>query len=201
MIDTVIYDLGNVLIPWDPRRLYRKIFADEARMEHFLSEICPMNWHAQQDAGRSFAEATAERLALFPEYAEPIRAFYGRWSEMFDAPIPGSLAMLEEMKQRGLRLYALTNWSAEDFATAYERFPFLRSFEGIVVSGEEGLVKPDRRIYELLFERYGVAPTRAAFVDDSLPNVEAARALGMKGVHFRDAEQARAEFVALGVLG
>jgi len=200
MIDTVIYDLGNVLIPWDPRRLYRKIFDDEARMEHFLTEICPMSWHAQQDAGRSFAEATEERLSRFPEHAEPIRAFYGRWAEMFDAPIAGSLAMLEDMKRRGLRLYALTNWSGEDFETAYERFPFLHHFEGIVVSGKEGLVKPDRRIYELLFERYAVEPTRAAFVDDSLPNVEAARVLGLKGVHFRDAEQARAEFVRLGVL-
>lgn len=198
-IDTVVFDLGNVLIPWDPRRLYRKLFATEPEVEHFLTEICPMSWHSQQDGGRALAEATAERLALFPQHETLIRAFYDRIDEMFDVPIEGSVALLQELKAKGYRLYALTNWPAEMFPAARRDYPFLAEFEGILVSGEEKLVKPDPAIYHLLFKRFAIDPARAVFMDDSPANVQASLDVGMAAIHFQSPEQTRAALRELGV--
>ena len=199
-IDTVIFDLGNVLIGWDPRRLYRQLIDDEAQMEWFLSEVCNSEWNEQQDAGRPWAEGTALLRARFPAHAELIDAYHLRWKETLVGPIDGSVAILAELKARGVRLLALTNWSQETFPIARQLYPFLQWFEGIVVSGEECLVKPDSRIYQRLLERYAVDPTAALYIDDSARNVAAAAALGMHGWWFRDPAGLRERLVELGVL-
>jgi 2-haloacid dehalogenase len=199
-VDTVIFDLGNVLIGWDPRRLYRSLIEDEAQMEWFLREVCNSAWNEQQDAGRPWAEATALLRAQFPEHAELIDAYHLRWKETLLGPIEGSVAVLAELKERGVRLLALTNWSQETFPVAQQLYPFLQWFEGIVVSGEERLVKPDPRIYQRLLERYSVDPTTALYIDDSARNVAAAEALGMHGWWFRDPAGLREHLVKLGLL-
>ena len=191
MIDTVVFDLGGVLIDWNPRYLYRQLFDDEAAMEHFLAEVCTGAWNEQQDAGRPWAEAVATLSAEFPAHAPLIEAFHTRWEEMLAGPIPGSVDILAELKARGTRLYALTNWSHETFPVALERYAFLHEFDGIVVSGEERLIKPDPRIYQRLFERFGVDPTRAIYIDDARRNVDAAAALGMHAWWFQGAEGLR----------
>jgi len=199
-IDTVVFDLGNVLIGWDPRRLYRQLIDDEAQMEWFLREVCNSEWNEQQDAGRPWAEGTALLRARFPAHAELIDAYHLRWKETLVGPIDGSVAILAELKAHGVRLLALTNWSQETFPIARQLYPFLQWFEGIVVSGEECLVKPDSRIYQRLLERYAVDPTAALYIDDSARNVAAAAALGMHGWWFRDPAGLRERLVELGVL-
>jgi 2-haloacid dehalogenase len=199
-VDTVIFDLGNVLIGWDPRRLYRSLIEDEAQMEWFLREVCNSAWNEQQDAGRPWAEATALLRAQFPEHAELIDAYHLRWKETLLGPIEGSVAVLAELKERGVRLLALTNWSQETFPVARQLYTFLQWFEGIVVSGEERLVKPDPRIYQRLLQRYSVDPAKALYIDDSARNVAAAEALGMHGWWFRDPEGLREHLVELGLL-
>lgn len=200
-IDTVVFDLGNVLIAWDPRNLYRRLFDDEARMEWFLREVCNSAWNERQDAGRPWAEAVAELSARHPQHAALIEAYRTRWAETLGGAIDGSVALLAALKARGVRLLALTNWSQETFPIARQSYPFLEWFEGVVVSGEEGIIKPDPRIYRVLIERHGVAPARALYVDDAPRNVAAAEALGMHGWHFRDADGLRAELQRLGLLG
>lgn len=199
-IDTVIFDLGNVLIAWDPRRLYRPLFDDEAQMEWFLREVCNSAWNEQQDAGRPWTEATALLRAEFPEHAQLIDAYHLRWVETLVGPIEASVALLAALKARGVRLLALTNWSQETFPIARQRYPFLQWFEGIVVSGEERLIKPDPRIYLRLLERYSVDPATALYIDDAARNVAAAQALGMHGWWFQGAEGLRDHLVQLGLL-
>ena len=190
---TVVFDVGNVLIQWNPRHLYRKIFLDEAgkadlpRMERFLAEVCTQTWNERQDAGRSLAAGTAELVARFPGQAAEIEAFYGRFQEMMPGPVEGTVEILRALKDRGLRLYGLSNFTRETFPETRARFGFLALLEGIVVSGEEGVIKPDRRIYERLLERYGLRAADCFFIDDSLSNVTAARALGFTAHHFRGA--------------
>jgi len=199
-VDTVIFDLGNVLIAWDPRRLYRQLFDDEARMEWFLREVCSSAWNEQQDAGRPWTEATALLRAQFPEHEELIDAYHLRWEETLVGAMDDSVALLAQLRERGVRLLALTNWSQETFPIARQRFAFLQWFEGIVVSGEEKLIKPDPRIYQRLLERYGVEPSTALYIDDSARNVAAAEALGMQGWWFRDADGLRQRLVELQLL-
>lgn len=199
MINTVVFDLGNVLIPWDVRWLLREYFESDAALESFLHEIDFALWHAQQDAGYPVAKAVAEQVAKFPQHAVPIRAVYERWFDTMSAANPGSVALLRELQAAGLRRYALSNFSAELFYLSQPRYDFWDAFEGIVLSGEEGVNKPEARIYEVLFARFGIDPAHAVFIDDSLPNVEASRALGMCAVHFRDATQARLELRGLGL--
>jgi 2-haloacid dehalogenase len=197
MIDTVIFDLGGVLVDWNPRNLYRKLFDDEKSMERFLADVCTSEWNEQQDAGRPFSVATAMLRARYPEHAELIDAFWLRWEETLGDANDETIALLVELKTRGLRLYALTNWSHETFPVARRRFPFLDQFEGIVVSGEEKLIKPDPAIYQRLLQRYHVEPTRALYIDDAHKNVLAAEALGMHAWHFRDARGLRKHLVSL----
>ncbi|RMG29171.1 MAG: HAD family phosphatase [Bacteroidetes bacterium] len=197
-IDTVIFDLGGVLVDWNPRYLYRKIFKDEAEMEWFLSQVCTPEWNAMQDAGRTIAEASGILLEAYPQYREQILAFYDRFEETFSGVIPGTAAILRQLAASGsYRLYALTNWSAETMPRAKKIFEEFHLFEGMVVSGEEKLVKPDPAIYQLLFERFGIQPPRSVYIDDSLPNVQAASQLGLHAIHFNGPEQLRAELEAL----
>ena len=200
-IRTVVFDLGGVLIDWNPRHLYRKLFnGDTAAMEDFLATVCTQDWNECQDAGRTIAEAEAEVLGRFPDKAELIRAFYGRFDEMMAGPIEGSVDLLEALHAREVPLYALTNWSAETIRHALARFPFFERFRGIVVSGRLKVKKPDRRIFEHLVTAHGLVPSETVFIDDSPRNVEAARAAGLQALHFESPERLRADLEGLGLL-
>lgn len=193
---TIIFDLGGVLIKWDPKRLYRKIFDKEAEMHFFLENICTSDWNEQQDAGRPLEEAMDVLVVQHPEYETEIRAFYGRWPEMLGGPIEGTVQLLKELKASGdYRLYALTNWSAETFPIAIERYEFLTWFEGILVSGDEKMKKPDPAIYNLLLERYNIDRSTAVFIDDSLKNVKGAKAVELEAIHFQSPEQVKSELL------
>ena len=197
---TVVFDLGGVLVDWDPRHLYRSVFADEAEMEWFLADVCSPEWNAAQDAGRSWAEAVREASERFPEHAELVAAYDERWWETIGGQIDGTVEVLDELRRRGVGLYAITNWSAEKFDLTFPRFDWLAWFDGIVVSGYERIVKPDPRIFQLLVDRHGVDPRAAVYVDDVPANVEAARAIGMTGLVFTTPEQLRADLGELGLV-
>jgi 2-haloacid dehalogenase len=196
----VIFDLGGVLLDWNPRHLYRKLIPDEAACERFLAEVCHPEWNVCQDAGRSFAEAEAEAIARHPDKAELIRAWLRRFDEMIPTSIQGTVDILERLHDRGVPLYALTNFSGETFRPTRERFPFFERFRGIVVSGDEKMLKPEARIYRLLCERYRVDPRQAVFIDDSFKNVEGARAVGLHGIHYQGAEALAQELKYLSLL-
>jgi 2-haloacid dehalogenase len=196
----VVFDLGGVLVDWNPRYLYRKIFEDAAVMERFLGEICTPEWNDEQDAGRPFAEAVAMLQARHPEEAERIAAYDLRWDEMIRGPIEETVELLEELHRRDTPLYALSNWSAEKFPVARRRFAFLDRFRDIVVSGEVGLKKPDPRIFLLAAERFAVAPHDAVFIDDSPANVAAAASLGFRAIRFTGAAPLRDELRRLRLL-
>ena len=199
-IAAVVFDLGGVLIDWDPRYLYRDLIEDEAEMEHFLATVTTPEWNRAQDAGRPWAEAVEELVRRHPERRDLIEAYWLRWHETLGDAIQPTVAVLDELRGTGLRLFALTNWSGETFPVARPRFPFLEWFEGIVVSGDERLIKPDPEIFHLLVERYGVDPETTVFIDDAADNVAAARALGFRAIRFVDAPTLRADLRRLGVL-
>ncbi|MFN4958197.1 MAG: HAD family hydrolase [Cyclobacteriaceae bacterium] len=193
-INTVIFDLGGVLIDWNPRYLYRTIFRTEEEVEWFLTHVCTTEWNEQQDAGRSFAAATEELVARFPGHESAIRAWYDRWQETIRGPILETVDVLETLKKKNQhRLYALTNWSAETFPWALQHFPFLHWFEGIVVSGVEKTRKPFPDIYQILFDRYQVVPAQTLFIDDNHANIQTAKSLGLHTIHFTSPEYLRQE--------
>lgn len=188
------------MVDWDPRYLYRKIFATEEEVEDFLTTVATPEWHAEQDRGRTTAEATTLLISQHPRYEREIRAYYGRWDETFGGSIPGTVEVLGEVRDTGLPLYALTNWSAETFPLARRQYDFLGWFDEIIVSGEERVIKPDREIYDVLIGRTGLDPTTTVFIDDSLPNALAAEELGFTAINFQDSAKLRKELVRLGVL-
>ncbi len=191
MKKTIIFDLGGVLIDWNPRYLYRKLLETEAEVEDFLSRICDPDWNEQQDAGRPFAVGISQLAAQYPEEQSLIEAYFERWSEMLGGALDETVEVLDGLREKDVRLFALTNFSAETFPIARERFEFLTWFEGILVSGEEGMKKPDPRIFRLLGERFGLELEGAAFIDDVPKNVEAARQLGLHAIHFTSAQKLR----------
>ncbi len=199
-IDTVVFDIGNVLIPWEPRWLFRKLLPDDAAIERFMAETDFLTWNLAHDAGQRFAEGIARHGTAFPHYRHLFEAFFERWEETTGEPIAGTLALARELRAAGYRTLALTNFSAETFPRALRLHPHLDEFEGIVVSGHERLVKPDPAIYRRLCERFRVEPARSVFIDDSLPNVEGARSIGMLAVNFVSADQLRDELRGLGVV-
>jgi 2-haloacid dehalogenase len=190
-IEAVIFDLGGVLIDWNPRYVFHdRYFDTREQRDFFFAHICTPDWNENQDAGYPISKATEERVALFPEWEKAIRDYYGRWTEMLGGPIPGTVEIFRKLKQEtGLKIYALTNWSAETFPHALERFSFLQWFDGRVVSGEEKMRKPFPEFYRLLLNRYHIQTEQALLVDDNLRNITAARAIGMKGIHFIDPGQ------------
>lgn len=201
VIDTVIFDLGGVLVDWNPVRLYKKIFSDPEEMNYFLSEVCTADWNEQQDAGRPIETATALLLDRFPKYETAIKAYYGRWTEMLGGAIEPTVEILKELKAADThRIYALTNWSAETFPTARKMFDFLQLFEGILVSGEENMKKPDHRIYKLILDRYKINAPNALFIDDNLKNIKAAIECDIHGIHFTSPEKLRNDLKKYGVL-
>jgi 2-haloacid dehalogenase len=195
----VVFDLGGVLIDWNPRHLYRKLIADTVEMERFLTTVCTPAWNAQQDAGRPLAEAVSTLSAAHPQHAAWIAAYYDRWEEMIAGALAETVEILEALARARVPLFALSNWSAETFPAARQMFPFLSRFDGIVISGEVRVNKPDPRIFRALTERYRVVPEEAVFVDDVAANVDAATALGFHGVPFTTAAALVSELAALGL--
>lgn len=189
----VIFDLGAVLIDWNPRHLYRELFDDEAAMEAFLRDICKPAWNAEQDRGRSWKEAVDLLKAEHPEHRDLIQAYHDRWDEMLKGPIQGSVQILERLDDEGFELHALTNWSAETFPIARERYAFLERFRTILVSGEERLIKPDPAIFQLMLERIGHPAEGCLFIDDSQKNIAAAASLGFDVIHFSSADQLKVD--------
>ncbi len=200
-IKTVIFDLGGVLVDWNPEYVYRKIFKDNPeKVNWFLNTICTSEWNVAQDAGRSIEEANQIKIAEFPEHETLIRSYYEQWPQMFSGAIKGTLSIFEALKKsKNYRYYALTNWSAETWPTALELFPFLTTFQGVVVSGEEKTRKPFDAIYKILLERYQIQAESAVFIDDNYDNVVAARKFGIHGIHFNSPKQLDKELKALGI--
>jgi len=192
----IIFDLGGVLIDWNPEYVFREVIPDPERRQYFFDHICTHDWNVEQDAGRRISVATQLLVDQHPEWESEIRAFYGRWEEMLGGPIPDTVELLRELRDRGEhRLLALTNWSNETFPVALERYDFLQWFEGIVVSGDEQTRKPFPDIYQTLLSRYEVDPAQAVFIDDAIKNVEGAENVGIRGIHFKNAAELRQIFL------
>ena len=196
----IIFDLGGVLIDWNPRNLYKKIFASTEEMEWFLNTVCTTQWNTQQDAGRPFAKGLAVIKEKYPKYAAQIDDYFARWDEMLGGPIKSAVAVLKDLKDKGYPLYALTNWSAETFPIARAKYDFLNWFDGIVVSGEERLVKPDPAIYARLLKRYQLHSSNCLFIDDNAANVSEAAHLGFETILFTGGDALRAELIRRGIL-
>lgn len=193
-IKNIVFDFGGVLIDWNPRYLYRSYFAgDEERMEWFLQNVCTYPWNIQMDGGKPFAEGVAELTALHPEWAEAIGVYHTRWAEMIGGEVEGTASLIKRLKAAGYRVFGLTNWSMETYPLIRDNYEVFSLFEGIVVSGEEHLLKPDEKIYRCLLERYSLEAAESVFLDDNADNVAGAEAVGMEAVRFVDAQQAEAE--------
>lgn len=198
--NTIIFDLGGVLIDWNPRYVYRKIFKTEEEVEWFLANVTTSQWNENQDAGHPLHEATEELIAEHPEWEPEIKAYYGRWLEMLGDQLHETVEILTQLKKTGkYKLYALTNWSAETFPHALDRFEFLKMFDGIVVSGREKMRKPSAEFYKILLARYDIDPSGTIFIDDSLRNVEGAEAVGITGIHFHNPSQLKEQLQRLGI--
>ncbi|QBI21660.1 HAD family phosphatase [Egibacter rhizosphaerae] len=180
----VVFDVGGVLLDWDPRHLYRKLIPDRDEREWFLAHVCNPEWNAQQDRGRPFVDAIAERQAAFPAYRELIAAYWERWDEMLGGPLVGTVAVLDQLERAGVACYALTNFSNETWPRAFRRYPWLGRFAGIVISGRERVVKPDVRIYQRLIARYWLDPAETVLIDDRPENVAAAERIGFQALQF-----------------
>jgi 2-haloacid dehalogenase len=196
----VVFDLGGVLVDWNPRHLYRRLFADESEMERFLALVTTPAWNLEQDRGRPFAEAIAGLVRDHPDQAELIEAYWRRWPEMLGEPYHETVDILAALRATGIRLLALTNWSAETFPFAAPRYPFLGWFEAVIVSGDVELVKPDPAIFQLLVDRHGLEPSTTVLIDDTTANVRAAEALGFRAISFTGAPALRRDLVAMGLL-
>jgi 2-haloacid dehalogenase len=198
-INTIIFDLGGVLIDWNPFYVFDdQYFDSKAKKEKFFREICTNDWNEEQDAGRSIVEATQKLIAKFPDWEKPIRDYYGRWTEMLKAPIPETVELFRRLKASGnYKIYALTNWQAGLFDIALVRYDFLHWFDGRVVSGEEKTRKPFPEFYHRLLDRYHVEADEAVFIDDNLRNVKAAEELGIKSIHFKSPLQLKEELEKL----
>jgi len=199
MIDTIIFDFGGVLVDWNPLYVYRDYFRDDEKMEWFLENICTDSWNMEQDRGRSLKEATELLVEQFPEWETEIRMYYGEWETMLKDAIPETVEILLELKKK-YKMYGLTNWSAETFPIAWDRFEFFQVFEGILVSGEEKLIKPDKKIFERMMEKFHLKPENCLFIDDNLKNVEASRAFGIETIHFKNPDDLRKELEELEIL-
>ena len=193
-IKNIVFDFGGVLIDWNPRYLYRSYFAgDEERMEWFLQNVCTYPWNIQMDGGKPFAEGVAELTAQHPEWAEAIGVYHTRWAEMIGGEVDGTASLIKRLKAAGYRVFGLTNWSMETYPLIRDNYEVFSLFEGVVVSGEEHLLKPDEKIYRCLLERYSLEAAESVFLDDNADNVAGAEAVGMEAVRFVDAQQAEAE--------
>lgn len=200
-IQAIIFDLGGVLIDWNPSYLFDKLFDDEEKKKHFFENICTPDWNEEQDAGRSIKEATELLVARHPEWKEYIEAYYGRWTEMLGGPIHETVEIFRQLKETGkYKMYALTNWSGELFPIALELYEFLHWFDGRVVSGDERMRKPFPEFYHLTLNRFNLKPETTLFIDDSLRNIKAAEDLGIQSIRFENPEQLKKDLSAMGIL-
>lgn len=201
-ISTIIFDLGGVLIDWNPKYVFdENYFESVEKRDYFLTHICTLDWNEQQDAGRSIVEATQELIEKFPDWEPAIRDYYGRWTAMLKGPIDESVEIFRQLKDSGkYKLYALTNWGAGLFDIALVRYNFLHWFNGRVVSGEEKIRKPFPEFYQRLLDRYNIQPGEALFIDDNLRNVTAAEEMGIKSIHFQSSQQLNKELSRLNIL-
>jgi 2-haloacid dehalogenase len=198
-INTIIFDFGGVLIDWNPRYMYRNEFEDSSAMEHFLEQICTDDWNLQQDKGRSLTEGTRILQEKFPEHAVKIQLFYDQWEKMINGDIPQNVTVLRNLKEK-YKLYGLTNWSAETFPIVFKRFAFFTLFDGIVISGEEKLIKPDKKIFELMLDRYRLEAKNSLFIDDNMKNIQAAKEMGFVTIHVTEKTDLKRELHAMGLI-
>jgi 2-haloacid dehalogenase len=200
-ITTIIFDLGGVLIDWNPAYVFDNLIEDEARRKHFFDNICTSEWNEEQDAGRSIREANELLIAEHPGWKEYIEAYYGRWEEMLGGPIDESVNIFKQLKESGnYRFYALTNWSAELFPIALGRYDFLHWFDGRLVSGEEKMRKPFPEFFQLLLDRFNIKKEEAIFIDDNLRNAEAAQQFGLQTIRYINPAQLKEELQQRGIL-
>lgn len=199
-IDTIIFDLGGVLVNWNPRNLYKKVFSTDEEVEWFLDNVCTTAWNEAQDAGRTIAEANKLKISEFPEYKKEINQFYERWEEMFTGAIEENVKIQQSLiKNPNYRVYALTNWSAEKWEKGKELFPFFNDFEGIIVSGQENMRKPHDEIYQLILNRFNINPKTAVFIDDNYENTVASAKNGIKSIHFKSSTKLNNELQKINV--
>ena len=196
----VVFDLGGVLLDWNPRHLYRKLIPDPAAMEEFLATVCTGDWNLEQDRGRDWDEAVSLLSERFPDKADLIAAYHLRWEEMIVGPIPGTRDILQNLQARGVPTYSITNFSAPKLDLTRRTYPEVASFRGIVVSGEVGLLKPDAAIYRRLLDDHGLEAADTIFIDDVQKNVDGAKAVGMHAVRFTDADRLRRDLEGYGLL-
>ncbi|GAB5390134.1 MAG: HAD-IA family hydrolase [Alphaproteobacteria bacterium] len=187
-VSTVVFDFGGVLLDWDPDNLYRKLIPDNEDRATFLREVCAPSWNEEMDAGKSFAQGVAERQALFPQHADLIAAFFDRWPEMITGTIPGMVELHGRLRAHGVPMFGLTNFASDTMQIALPRWPVLGDFDGVIVSGDEGVIKPGREIYDLLLERYDLKAADCVFIDDRADNIATALDIGMQGIVFTEAQ-------------
>ena len=198
-INTIIFDFGGVLIDWNPRHMYRDEFEEDSAMEDFLSRVCTDDWNLQQDKGRSLEEGTRILLEKFPEHVVKIQLFYDQWEKMIKGTIAQNVSLLRKLKEK-YKLYGLTNWSAETFPIVFKRYSFFKLFDGIVISGEEKLIKPDKKIFELMLDRYHFEAKNALFIDDNINNIQAAKEMGFATIHVQEKTDLKSELRVLGLI-
>jgi len=198
-INSIIFDFGGVLVDWNPRYMYKDVFENNSEMELFLTQICSEDWNLQQDKGRSLSEGTRVLQDKFPEHRTNIQLYYDQREKMLKSDIPENVAILPQLKLK-YKLYGLTNWSAETFPVALKRFSFFKYFDGIVVSGEEKMVKPDEEIFYLMLKRFGLEAENCLFIDDNLKNINTAKKLGFSTIHLKEMTDLKTELSLLGIL-
>ena len=196
-IKNIVFDFGGVLLDWNPRYFYRTFFWDENEMEYFLANICTSEWNAEQDKGRSFSEGIKFLQSQHPEYRNAIQLFWDNWEDMLKSDLPDGVKLLHELKDHDYRIWGLTNWSAETIQIAYRKYDFFQLFDGIVVSGEEKLIKPDRRIYEVLLDRHKLNAEESVFIDDNHANIKTAQELGFNAILFDNIVNVRGQLSAV----
>ena len=201
-IKNIIFDLGGVLIDWNPDYVFLKVFKDDKiKLKEFYEKVCTFEWNENQDAGYPLDKATEERIKIFPEYEDQIRMYYGKWEEMIGGEIKEVVTILKNLvKENNFRVLALTNWSAETFPIALKKFDFLHLFEGIVVSGTEKTRKPFSDIYEIILNRYNLIATESIFIDDNIRNIKAANKFGIKTIHFKNPLQLKSDLKINGII-
>lgn len=193
MIKNIIFDFGGVLVDWNPHHLYDTYFGDKDSADWFLGNICTMDWNMQMDAGKPFEQGVAEKIAQYPQWEKEIRLYWERWIDMMGDTIPNMYDWILQLKQQGYAIYGLTNWSTETFIQVKDKYSIFQLMDGIVMSGEERVTKPDAKIYHILLNRYQLAPEECVFFDDNLNNVIAAQNIGIHAVQFQSTEQAKRE--------
>lgn len=198
-IENIIFDFGGVLVDWNPKYLYKGHFKKDYEMDHFLKNICSDEWNLEQDKGRALSEGTVLLQNKFSEFHSMIQLFYDKWETMLKSDIPETVNLLYKLKTK-YKIYGLTNWSADTISIAYNRFPFFKEFDGIVVSGQEKMVKPNKQIYHLLLDRYNLKAANTVFIDDNTNNIKAAEEIGLYAIQFESASQLKTRLSSMNVM-